>query len=548
VTPGSTLSGIDTPAEADSKFCLNADMTPLIEPSRPWRNPNPTSEPVYSNASKNIFMTLQNMPLNNYTNAPMKEIQFPETMHPPQVQSIDSLYLTYFVTEILQILGSERFIPSTITTILRENMNQPVLRHSIQAISSWITDSRQGRPPMYGTLQHLQRCLPGIQKAIADSKISPAHILAVSFLSWLGLMGDLHTTHRYLQDLFLMFVNMRHLSLLGQPYDNTDPNMMFLHRISIKIDNVLAYRNFPLAYPPLTSHGNYNQKWLRHFISNQSDIDNCIASFQLDDFTNQICHLHYATRELRRKRETLPTVDVTRQETEIQARAELISQEHKTWLLLPQIAPRIPVDKGFPVVGTQGEQTRFLHYPDYPITDTVLAEMLLIHASLGIHLSIVTTGKLGDYPRSRHDAAVQICRIYAALEVHSSMQKTRQRRLTNALWLAGLVLGNDCYPAGLNSRRPWDTDCLGYEWILRALLELEKDRGYRQASKLADALEEIWAHNGVVDAWDVVGRLFDTTLENDSEWFWYGGLNTWDKENEYRKPERSRFPNIFIGG
>jgi hypothetical protein len=43
------------------------------------------------------------------------------------------------------------------------------------------------------------------------------------------------------------------------------------------------------------------------------------------------------------------------------------------------------------------------------------------------------------------------------------------------------------------------------------LLELDKDKGYRGASKLADALKETWMHNGMVDAWDVVGRIFDTS-------------------------------------
>ena len=394
-------------------------------------------------------MAIQSMAIDNYTTE-MKEIQFANIMPPPddmQMQPVDSRYLTYFVTEMPRILGSHRFFPTALTTIYRQSMNEPVLRHSILAISSWMADNRQGRTPVY-TLQHVQSCLPRIQQAIFHCKISAAHILAVNFLSWLSLVtGDLHATHRHLNGLFLMFVNMRHLTLLGEPYDNTDPHLMFLYRTSIKIDNTLAYRNFPLAYPPLTNHDKYHQQWLRHFISNQSDIDLCIASFKLDDFANQICHLHYAARQLRRKREALPMVATAAQEAEIQIRARFIFKEHKAWLSLPEIQPRIQVDNGFPVVGTH-EKSRFLHYPEYQITDPSLAQMLLIHASLGIHLSIVMTGKLGAYPRSRHDDAIQICRIYAALGAHSTIQKTGQSREINALWLAGLVLGNDCYPAG----------------------------------------------------------------------------------------------------
>jgi hypothetical protein len=70
---------------------------------------------------------------------------------------------------------------------------------------------------------------------------------------------------------------------------------------------------------------------------------------------------------------------------------------------------------------------------------------------LGIHLNIVVTGKLGPYPRTQYEYAVQVCRIYAALgSSRSTIEKTGQSRMINSLWLAGLVLGRDCYPAGMS--------------------------------------------------------------------------------------------------
>jgi hypothetical protein len=82
----------------------------------------------------------------------------------------------------------------------------------------------------------------------------------------------------------------------------------------------------------------------------------------------------------------------------------------------------------------------------------VFAQMGLLHASLGIHLSIAKTGTLGPYPHSRYENAVQVCRIYAAMGAKPSIGKTGQSRLINALWLAGLVLGNPFYPAGKITR------------------------------------------------------------------------------------------------
>ena len=50
-----------------------------------------------------------------------------------------------------------------------------------------------------------------------------------------------------------------------------------------------------------------------------------------------------------------------------------------------------------------------------------------------------------------------------------------------------------------------------YQWIISALLELHRGRGYRAASKLVDALNERWARNGEVDAWEIVGRVFEVS-------------------------------------
>lgn len=472
---------------------------------KPWRHPNTSADPIYANPSKNIFLLLQQRPIINYSGATLNEIQFFKSTPPPddmEVHPIDSRYLIYFVTEIPNLLSSDGYWTSAIATIFKQSINQPVLRHSILAVSSWMTDNRQGRPPLY-TLHHLQSILPGIQKAIMNLNINTGHILSVSILAWLSLVtGDLHTTHRRLKGLFLMFLNTRHLSPRGEPYNNPDPIMMFLHRMSFKIDTTLAYRNFPQAYPPMTNHEAHHRQWLPHFISNQSDIDTCLAQFRLDDFTNQICHLHYQARQLRKQNES--------HESEIQDRAKAIANEHAAWLSLPVVKPRIPIDDSFPVISGSPthDKHRFLHYPEYPISDFIFAEMFLIHASLGIHLSVCATGKLGPYPQTRYEYAVQVCRIYAAMGARSSVQKTGQSRIMNALWLAGLVLGNDYYPAGILS---YNTSDVAYQWIISALLELDRDRGYRAPSKLVDALNQTWSRSGEVDAWEMVGQVFDVS-------------------------------------
>ena len=42
-------------------------------------------------------------------------------------------------------------------------------------------------------------------------------------------------------------------------------------------------------------------------------------------------------------------------------------------------------------------------------------------------------------------------------------------------------------------------------------MDLDRNRGYRAASKLVDALNETWLRGGECDAWDIVGRIFDVS-------------------------------------
>jgi hypothetical protein len=378
------------------------------------------------------------------------EITFPNLLPPPDDQEsrpIDSKYLTFFLTEVPSILGSDRFFPTVLNLIFQRSVNQPVLRHSILALSSWIFDNRQGKPPLY-THHHLHKVLPVIQNSITEMNIHSAHILSVSFLSWLALLtGDLHATHRHLKGLFQMLIQTNHLSSIGEPYENSDPVIMFLYRMSLQIDNTLGYRNFTLAFPPITDHEVYHRQWMSQIISSKDDIDACIATLKVDDLTNQICHLHYDFRQHRK--------DGRPPDPALLKRAEQLQGEHTAWLNLPVIQDYLSTFSSAASSPEPGENT-FLHYPPFEIVDLVFAQMRLLHASLGIHLSIAKSRTLGPYPHSRYENAVEICRIYAAMGMDPAIQQTGQSRVMNGIWLAGLVLGSPFYLAGILVR--FETD------------------------------------------------------------------------------------------
>ena len=65
---------------------------------------------------------------------------------------------------------------------------------------------------------------------------------------------------------------------------------------------------------------------------------------------------------------------------------------------------------------------------------------------------------------------------------------------------------------------------------MKVLEEIDRGKGYRAASKLADSLKEIWFANGDVEPWEIVGRLFEENwhqrpeitereeIVNDTQW------------------------------
>jgi hypothetical protein len=237
-----------------------------------------------------------------------------------------------------------------------------------------------------------------------------------------------------------MLIHTHHLSPLGEPDENLDPVIMFLYRMSLRIDNTLGYRNFVQAYPPITDHEVFHRQWMPEIISSEDDIDACIATFNVDDLTNQICHLHH---DFRRHRKDTDSSDAA-----LLKRAELLQVEHAAWLKLPVIRDHLSIPSSTSSSHEPAENT-FLHYPPFEIVDLVLSQSRLSHASLGIHLSIARSGTLGPYPHSRYENAVEVCRIYAAMGMDPAIRKTGQGRVINGLWLAGLVLGSPFYPAGI---------------------------------------------------------------------------------------------------
>jgi hypothetical protein len=416
----------------------------LSKSLKKWANPNPTAEPIYSSESKNVFLQLQRQTELNQTFDSDEEFVLLKPLPPPAdmgVQMVDSNYISYFLNEVPRVLGCTCCTPQ-IVDIFMQSINQPILRHSILALSSALCIG--SRSSSVYTRNKIQRIIPQIKEAITSVTIGSSHIVAVTFLAWLALAkGDLHAAHRHVGGLFSMLQTTHHLSSTADPLrPEPNPLVMFLFRLAVKADNTLGSRNQPYVFPVLRDHETYHRRWLTVATSSEVHLQYCLATIKLDDLANHIGHIHMGVDKLK--------MSGVHSEERTIVQTERIRIEHKTWLYRAYIHRHIGGND--PVTWKEWTEEQpmpintFLEHRPYSIFDPLVAHMHLLHASLGIHLSIVKSERFQEYDDECFDAAILIARIYTALN-NARVSGNGGNDVLIALWLAGLVFADKARPS-----------------------------------------------------------------------------------------------------
>ena len=377
--------------------------------------------------------------MRNKTFNPRDEIMFGKALPPPDdmyVKVSDSNQLSFFLREVPQFMGCTCCLPQ-IVDIFMQSSNQPILRHSILALSSAIQQARGGSVSHYIT-RNVQHIIPQIQQAITLVKINTSHLVSVTFLAWLSLTTcDFRTAHRHIRGLVSMLKATNHLSPSAQcTNQDPDPLPMFLFCMAVKVDNYLATRNQPFAIPPIQFNENYHRQWLKTITTSEMHLQYCLATVQIDYLTNNIGHLQRQAIQLRLN-------GVSDAEGEIRRRMAPLRLEHKSWLSRPYIQHHIRSNDLSQLSYLDSpSSSRFLRYPEYIIFDPSVAYMHMNHTCLTIHMNFVLLGHVND--AESYSAAVLICRIFTALSFAQGVNvgKTLHGCLT-ALWFAGMVFAEN---------------------------------------------------------------------------------------------------------
>ena len=98
-----------------------------------------------------------------------------------------------------------------------------------------------------------------------------------------------------------------------------------------------------------------------------------------------------------------------------------------------QAAPQIPPSK------------TFLNYPAYRFKNPLYACLLLTHYAMTISLSLIVNPRVGPRTPDRVEAALEICKIYAAL---GGNHPVGSLTCLASVWWAGLTFDSRKYPHG----------------------------------------------------------------------------------------------------
>jgi hypothetical protein len=456
-TSPSTCSTSSPDDEEKSGDNDNGQSTETLTPSVgskpwPWPNPNPNGAPRYSRPSNNVFLALESQPLENRSFDPEDEIHFLKPLPPPDdlaVTDCDGRYMSFFLREAPNFMGCSCALPE-IVNIFTQSTNTPIIRYSILALSAAIQLTRSHTPGNAYTLRNVNRITPQIKRAISQVKINDSHLVSVTFLAWVALtVGKSSAAHHHLRGLFSMLKLNRFLSKTGSPVNGTSNQLvMLLFRLAVKVDNVLGYRNFPLVFPPLKYDETQTREWLGRIIASDEHLNYGLAAIQLDDYTNNLCHLQHETVHLRR-------LGCTNLNWDFQARLLSLKYELSIWPYRPYIRQHIVYPVSSPAVWREkpcesaliGGQ--FLSYPKYIVSDPIVAYMHMAHAGLVIHLNMLMSPspKIPTNPMESpfwgdeaFYAAILLCRIHSALNAlrgdTRGISANAHTTLVN-LWLAG---------------------------------------------------------------------------------------------------------------
>jgi hypothetical protein len=428
-----------------------------VGPGRIRRSQEQFYHARYHDQDENIFFQIQNQPVPDQPlGGPTHNFRGPDLfplylqLRSPEsglIADDESPYIHFFLQKLPLNMGFSQLFPTVFETIFAQSMFNPGLRYMVLALSSYLADNMANRPPLR-SYRYLQMAIPEIQRTISEEAIDDGLAFAVFLAAYLHLIGgELASSRRHLEGLRIILDRYR---TPGQHRSGLPPELMFIRRMAVRIDHKWALGNHEAVFPLISKKDEERRWWIEKLVDHAHPeyVDWALAQFALDDFFTRAIAINKRAIQLRANSNR----DVEFTESAINTEAEKLIDEHSTWNDRRCVKTASDLQRAEQIFAEQnGElkdtpaQHRFLHYTPLKFSDMLYAAIRVQYHWIYIYITFITHPQPGPIPFERVQAAIEVCRIYAAIDGNDVCGICRA---VMGFYLTGLTFGEPMYPIG----------------------------------------------------------------------------------------------------
>jgi hypothetical protein len=387
-----------------------------------------------------------------------------QSVPPPdnfQIQYRELPYFTWFVKEGPTLFGLQHLFPTSMGMLYALSVNHPVLYHAILAVSTHFVDTGMRRE--IGLDDHLGGILQQIQDAIANEQFDDGHIYALFLLGAMYIFrSKLDLGAKYLYGMSLMI--KRAESKRRRRGDDTgkSPLIGFVLRVAISLLNrVPVEQQWVLEVDFNLLKAEMEDTWVDDLTEGGYQAGLARATYILNQCMFSILRLTHFVTGVRASQQYNPHIHEPQINFEV----------GKIATILRQLQDRFATQARGPTIGETTQPPQEVFEPVPGITDISFGYRLMASYMLTIALTFVQNSRIGLISQQRYDAALDLCRTYAA--VQGTRSTCPNLPVLTALWFAGLTFGPRTHFAGY-SPRSYRSDCVRVSMDQRTLRKIRR--------------------------------------------------------------------------
>ena len=369
----------------------------------------------------------------------------------------DTRYLKIFLDKgpiMVRPLGL--FFPCACERIFRASIEYSRLRQAIVALSMDFVDSPPVLSPRLSRYLLPFHTKPGdpSKRTTAyarDSEVFAIFLIITLTLKHLSTTKDVPSLRRHVRHLYKLFRSAQADVTRGKR-DPLSPLLFYIWRQIMRINVTLALgvTHIPSCFPPPALHPNgkiatgYGPVGELLGSAPREFEQWTLAQLELDDIGNRISRMHLRANAVRSGKQS-DEVD----ERELVLNTELLVRLNDRWRQNPviQVAEYLEQLHRQTPPDADSKEKHFLSYPELRFRNPLYACLLLAHYAIRISSSFVLDQRIGPQTPDRLEAAIEICRIYAAL---GGNHPVGSLTCLASIWWAGLVFDETTHPNGMH--------------------------------------------------------------------------------------------------